>query len=84
MIQEEISSFSAKTHFSHILSEVEKGKRVIITKRGKRIATMSPYQADHLEENVIKEAIESIKNLRKGITLGPNLSIKTMREQGRR
>lgn len=32
----------------------------------------------------IQDAIRAIKKLRKGITIGKNLSIKKMREEGRR
>lgn len=36
------------------------------------------------ESNTTLEAIKAIRRLRKGITLGKNLTIKSLREQGRK
>jgi prevent-host-death family protein len=37
-----IGTFEAKTHFSRIIGEVEKGQDYIITKRGKPVARIVP------------------------------------------
>jgi prevent-host-death family protein len=37
-----IGTFEAKTHFSEIIEEVQKGKDFIITKRGKPVAKIIP------------------------------------------
>ncbi len=37
-----VGSYEAKTHLPQLLSEVEKGTTITITKRGKPIAVLSP------------------------------------------
>ena len=37
-----VGSYEAKTHLPRLLSEVEKGETITITKRGKPIAVLSP------------------------------------------
>jgi prevent-host-death family protein len=38
-----IGTFDAKTHFSELIEEVQKGKDYIITKRGKPVARIVPF-----------------------------------------
>lgn len=40
-----VGSYEAKTHLPRLLSQVEKGETITITKRGKPIAALSPAQA---------------------------------------
>lgn len=40
-----VGSYEAKTHLPRLLSQVEKGETITITKRGKAIAVLSPAQA---------------------------------------
>jgi prevent-host-death family protein len=37
-----VGSYEAKTHLPHLLSQVEKGESITITKRGKPIAKLVP------------------------------------------
>jgi prevent-host-death family protein len=39
-----VGSYEAKTHLPRLLSQVEKGETITITKRGKPIAILSPAQ----------------------------------------
>ena len=39
-----VGSYEAKTHLTRLLSQVEKGETITITKRGKPIAVLSPPQ----------------------------------------
>jgi prevent-host-death family protein len=39
-----ITAREANQHFAKILSAVERGEQVVISKRGKPVAMMSPYQ----------------------------------------
>jgi prevent-host-death family protein len=39
-----VGSYEAKTHLPQLLSEVEKGETITITKRGKPVAVLSPAQ----------------------------------------
>ena len=77
-------AFEAKTHFSELLSDVINGEKFIITKHGVKVAMIIPFSEAEEGINPVKEAIRSLKKLRKGITLGKNLSIKEMLKEGRR
>lgn len=79
-----IGAFEAKTHFSQLLVEVANGEKIIITKHGQQVAILSPIIPSAANENVSAQAIQRIRNLRKGVTLGKNLSIKALREEGRK
>jgi prevent-host-death family protein len=39
-----VGSYEAKTHLPRLLSQVEKGETITITRRGKPIAVLSPAQ----------------------------------------
>jgi len=76
-------AFEAKTHFSELLAAVIHGEKCIISKHGKKVAMMIPFFQEEAK-NPAREAIRAIKKLRKGLTLGKKLSIKKMREEGRK
>ena len=38
----EVGAFEAKTHLSQLLDAVESGERIVITRRGKPVAELSP------------------------------------------
>ena len=44
MLSQQIGAFEAKTHFSKILEQVERGDDFIITKRGKPVAKITPVE----------------------------------------
>ncbi len=77
-------AFEAKTHFSEILGEVINGEKFIITKHGVKVAMIIPFEEEEEETDSVEDAIRAIKKLRKGTTLGKNLSIKEMIERGRK
>jgi prevent-host-death family protein len=76
-------AFEAKTHFSEILGEVIKGEKFVITKHGVQVAMIIPFTKEE-EITPARNAIRALKKLRKGITLGKKLTIRKMREEGRR
>ena len=82
----QFGAFEAKTHFSELLAAVIHGEKFIITKHGTKVAMIIPFVSKKRkdEENPVKGAIRAIKKLRKGVTLGKSLSIKEMREEGRK
>jgi prevent-host-death family protein len=41
-----IGAFEAKTHFSQLIAEVEKGQDYIVTKRGKPVAKIIPFPGE--------------------------------------
>ena len=75
-----IGAYEAKTHLPALLDEVAAGGRIQITKHGKPIAILIP--AEEMPDMSVKEAIATLKELRKGRTLG-GISIREMIEEGR-
>lgn len=64
-------AFEAKTHFSQLLSLVEKsGEEILIRKRGKDVAVIVPYaRKDDLErERKAKEILDNFKAIRESQT----------------
>lgn len=78
---ETIGSFEAKTHWSALLDRVALGQEIVITKRGKPIARLIPEIGDNGDK--INDAIEKIKNLRKGVSLS-DADWKALRDEGRK
>lgn len=79
-----IGAFDAKTHFSQLLLKVEQGESFIITKHGNEIAMLVPISTFLEQPRVLEDAIAAIRQLRKGVTLGKGLSIKELRDEGRK
>lgn len=61
---------------------VEKGEEIVITRRGKPVARLGPIRSEH-DVAKARAAIEAIKEMRKGVTLG-GLKIKDLIEEGRK
>ena len=78
---ETIVDQEAQTNFSQLLERVAQGASITITRQGVPVAVLVPPEAERKRE--IREAIEDIKRLSKGRTLGPGLTIKEMIEEGR-
>ena len=78
-----VGTYKAKTHLPRLLSQVEKGESITITKRGKPIAKLVP--ADAAEQKDVKQVIEEMLNYRDqhGPVLGDDLTIRKMIEEGR-
>ncbi|MFI5459694.1 MAG: type II toxin-antitoxin system Phd/YefM family antitoxin [Isosphaerales bacterium] len=78
-----VGTYEAKTHLPRLLSQVEKGESITITRRGKPIAKLVP--ADAAEKNDVKQVIEEMLNYRDqhGPVLGDDLTIREMIEEER-
>ena len=74
-----VGSYQAKTHLPRLLSQVEKGESITITRRGKPIAILSPAQEPQRRD--VKAVIEEFRAYSKdpARTSGP-LSIREIRE----
>ena len=59
----EMQSSEAKARFASLLNKVERGETILIKRRGKVVARLSPERNKRQEE--IEAAIEGIKELRK-------------------
>lgn len=77
-----IQASEAKTHFLRILDEVERGKSVIITRHGKRIARIQPERDFDAER--AKQAFERIRELRKRVSPMSVEEILSARDEGRK
>ena len=80
---ENVGSFAAKTHLPQLLERVARGEEFTITKHGKPIARLVPAAPTRPKPEV-KQVIEELKAFSKGNTLGTDLTIREMIEEGRR
>ena len=76
-----VAAFQAKTHFSALLEQVEKGEQITITKHGHPVARLVPIGA--VDRAHIKLAIQKIQKFNKTHTLGHH-NWKDLRDEGRR
>jgi prevent-host-death family protein len=76
-----MSYYEARTHFSELLDQVGRGQTVLITRRGKPAALLSPPPQRRTD---VRQAIQKMKELRRGNVLGNDLSVRDLIEEGRR
>lgn len=76
-----IGAFEAKTHFSALLLQIERGEQILITKHGKPIAKLSAVSNSN--QNTIQQAIARLKKFSQDKKLA-GLDWKTLRDEGRR
>lgn len=77
-----IGAFEAKTHLSELLDLAAMGERFTITKRGKPVAMLVPLEQKPTMTS--EEAVAALRSLRTRITLGDDLSLRDLIEEGRR
>jgi prevent-host-death family protein len=80
-----VGSYEAKTHLPRLLSQVEQGETITITKRGRPVAVLSPART--VPERDVKAVIAEFRaysqaNARRHGSLSPR-EIKQMTEEGR-
>ncbi len=75
-------AFAAKTHFSALIEQVERGEQVVITKHGRPVAKLIPASEGKNHERA-KLAIARIEEFSKHLTLG-DIDWKTLRDEGRK
>ncbi len=78
-----IALYEAKNKLSALLDDVAAGKEITITRRGKPAARLVPVEQG-FDRAKAAQAAKMIMELRKGITLGDDLSIKDLINEGRR
>jgi prevent-host-death family protein len=76
-----VGSYEAKTHLAALLDKVAQGERVTITRHGVPVAVLEPV--DSSTKMSPEEAVERLKKLRKGKSLG-GITIKELIEEGRK
>ena len=80
---ESVGSFEAKTHLPQLLERVAKGEEFTITKHGKPVARLVPATPTKPKPDV-RQVIEELKVFSKGNTLGDDITIRDLIEDGRR
>jgi antitoxin (DNA-binding transcriptional repressor) of toxin-antitoxin stability system len=76
--------YEARTHLSELLDQVAKGKKVLITRRGRPAALIGPPPKEDQRDvrQVVKEML-AFRD-REGPTLGSQVSIRELIDEGRR
>ena len=76
----------AKAHFSELLARAEAGETITIRRHGRAVAKLVPALGKVLTPEERRKSWEDWKAYRdaRNITLGPNLTIKQLIEEGRR
>ena len=74
-------AFEAKTHFSSLLEQVEKGEQILITKHGHPVAKLISTTKPNKES--VRLTIQRLKEFNKANLLG-NVDWKTLRDEGRK
>jgi prevent-host-death family protein len=77
----EIGAFEAKNRLGQLLDWVEQGEEITITRRGKVVARLVPGHPGG-NRDAARKAANSIREMRKGVTLG-DLKIKDLINEGR-
>ena len=77
-----IGFYEARTHLSQLISQVARGKKILITRHGKPVAVLGPPPAEDTAD--VREVIAAMKELRRGNVLGDDLSVRNLIEEGRR
>lgn len=77
-----VGSYEAKTHLPRLLDEVAEGEEITITKHGVPVAVLVP--PSRTKRRSTGEVIEELRELRKGVRLGEDLTIRELIEEGRR
>lgn len=76
-----VGAFDAKTHLNALLKRVSQGEVIRITLRGVPVAKLVPAGPGDREDP--REVVRTIRDVRKGTTLG-KLSIRELINEGRR
>ncbi len=74
----------ARIQLTKLLKRVSRGERFVITKQGRPVAELIP--ATGLEELDVQAIIQQMEDWqdRSGPALGPDLTVRDLREEGRR
>ena len=78
----EIGAYEAKTHLPALLRRVEGGERITITRHGVPVAELVPAGGAALPG--LSEALRELRTFGDGRTLGPDLTLRDLVDEGRR
>jgi prevent-host-death family protein len=77
----EIGAFEAKSRLGQLLDQVEHGEEIVITRRGRPVARLTPVEPGFDREKA-RRAVAGILEMSKGVTLD-GLKIKDLINEGR-
>jgi prevent-host-death family protein len=78
----EIGAFEAKNTLGSLLDEVERGEEITITRRGKPVARLISVDTLVSRERALA-ALQEVKALRRGVSLGPDATLRSLIDEGR-
>jgi len=76
-----VGAYEAKTHLPELLKRVENGESITITRHGHPVAQLVPPGAAPARDAC--QVIDDIMRFREGHTLGPDLTIRQLIDEGR-
>jgi prevent-host-death family protein len=76
-----VGAYEAKTHLPELLTRVENGESITITRHGHPVAELVPPGATPRRD--MRGVIEEIKTFRAAHTLGPDLTMRQLIDEGR-
>lgn len=79
----EVGTFEAKNRLSELLAQVERGQRVYITRRGKRVALLAPIESEKAKQQAGRKLLHELRSFRKVAKTGRE-SLQELIEEGRR
>jgi len=81
-----VGIFEAKTHLSELVERVRAGESFVLTKHGMPVARLVPAgeSVDAAREQRVREAFGRLRELRRGVTLGPDVTVRDLIDEGRR
>jgi antitoxin (DNA-binding transcriptional repressor) of toxin-antitoxin stability system len=79
-----VSFYEARTHFSELLDQVAKGKKVLITRHGKPAALLGPPPREGRRD--VRQVVQEMLAFRdrEGPTLGGTVTIRELIDEDRR
>ncbi len=78
---ESVGSYDAKTNLPRLLERVARGERITVTKHGRPVAEIVPPRGGRTVDPRV--AVDAMKSLRKGNTLG-GVGLRELINDGRR
>jgi prevent-host-death family protein len=81
-VADTVGAYEAKTHLPRLLDAVAKGKTITITKHGVPVAKLVPIPESRRKG--VAQVIRELREHRRGITLGEELTSRDLIEEGRR
>lgn len=78
-----VGAFDAKNHLGRLLDQVASGDVIVITRHGKPVARLVPYD-DGVDRGDARSAATELRAFRRGNALPRGLSVRDMIDEGRR